>query len=469
MATLGRRGGPSSPRAFNHMAAELAELDRERRDLVANVSHELRTPISSLRAHAREPRRRRRRRPTRPSCARCSRQVERLRRLVSQLLDLARLESGALPAPPGRFAVAGGARRCGRGGARCRDPASAVRVSVAPTDLALDADRERLHQVVANLVENAVRYSPAGAPVDVEATEPRRRRRGAGRVTDRRSRHPRRGAGTGCSSGSTAPTTPGPVTTAAPASASPSSGGSSTCTAGRSRPTPVPTAPMAAAWWSGSPAGPPRAARRPCARAGARRPVTAPTESAGSAAPSLPIPGLSDRLSPRSVVVALLVAGGLADLALRSGIVGVGGSLFVAALAGGVVIVGRLHGAAAVTLAGWAVVFGAWLSVRTSVWVLPLDVAAAAGLLASRSPPTTSADARCSRSPTSSGASCAPSPTPSWPRSSWPRRRWGRCGRGRSRSPHRPADPGRRIRVRFAAPAPSSCPAASSSPCRCWS
>ena len=37
-------------RAFNPMAAELAEVDRQRRDLVANVSHELRTPISALRA-----------------------------------------------------------------------------------------------------------------------------------------------------------------------------------------------------------------------------------------------------------------------------------------------------------------------------------------------------------------------------------------------------------------------------------
>ena len=36
--------------AFNHMAGELAELDRQRRDLIANVSHELRTPISALRA-----------------------------------------------------------------------------------------------------------------------------------------------------------------------------------------------------------------------------------------------------------------------------------------------------------------------------------------------------------------------------------------------------------------------------------
>src|SRR5207302_3505608 len=37
-------------RAFNQMAAELAETDRVRRDLVANVSHELRTPITALQA-----------------------------------------------------------------------------------------------------------------------------------------------------------------------------------------------------------------------------------------------------------------------------------------------------------------------------------------------------------------------------------------------------------------------------------
>ena len=37
-------------RAFNAMAAELAEVDRMRRDLVANVSHELRTPITALQA-----------------------------------------------------------------------------------------------------------------------------------------------------------------------------------------------------------------------------------------------------------------------------------------------------------------------------------------------------------------------------------------------------------------------------------
>ena len=46
--------------AFNQMAAELAETDRVRRDLVANVSHELRTPLTSLQATLGEPHRRRR-------------------------------------------------------------------------------------------------------------------------------------------------------------------------------------------------------------------------------------------------------------------------------------------------------------------------------------------------------------------------------------------------------------------------
>jgi signal transduction histidine kinase len=153
--------------AFNHMAAELAEVDRQRRDLVANVSHELRTPISSLRATLEnlvdgvtpaDP----------ALLASMLAQVERLQRLVSQLLDLARLESGRSPLHLGTVRIAAlltdVAEEVARSGST-----SVVRVTVDPSKLTVVADRERLHQVVANLVENAARYSPAGAPVDVEA------------------------------------------------------------------------------------------------------------------------------------------------------------------------------------------------------------------------------------------------------------------------------------------------------------
>ncbi|MDX6682975.1 MAG: hypothetical protein QOG94_3014, partial [Solirubrobacteraceae bacterium] len=83
-------------RAFNRMTAELAETDRLRRDLVANVSHELRTPLGALQAvlenvvdGVSEPD---------PETLRTMlEQTRRLGRLVSQLLDLSRLEAGDQP------------------------------------------------------------------------------------------------------------------------------------------------------------------------------------------------------------------------------------------------------------------------------------------------------------------------------------------------------------------------------------
>ena len=91
-------------RAFNAMASELAGVDRMRRDLVANVSHELRTPIGALQALLEnlvdgvEP-------PDPAALRTALAQTERLGRLVEQLLDLSRLESGGLALEPVAFGV----------------------------------------------------------------------------------------------------------------------------------------------------------------------------------------------------------------------------------------------------------------------------------------------------------------------------------------------------------------------------
>lgn len=83
-------------RAFNAMATQLSEVDRMRRDLVANASHELRTPLSALQASLEnaidgvET-------PDGMSLRSMHRQVQRLSVLVEQLLDLSRLESGIAP------------------------------------------------------------------------------------------------------------------------------------------------------------------------------------------------------------------------------------------------------------------------------------------------------------------------------------------------------------------------------------
>ncbi len=159
--------------SFNAMAAELAETDRLRRDLVANVSHELRTPIAALQVVLEnlidgvED-------PDPETFHTMLVQVERLGRLVKQLLDLSRLESGAVPLERHHLAVEPMLERAIRE-SQLNAPEVEMTVSVEPSGLRIDADPERLQQVLANLVENAVRHSPRGGTVAVAA-----RRNGGG-------------------------------------------------------------------------------------------------------------------------------------------------------------------------------------------------------------------------------------------------------------------------------------------------
>ena len=155
-------------RAFNSMAAELEEVDRVRRDLVANASHELRTPIGALRARlenfvdgVEE--------PSQDALEDALRQVERLGGLVEQLLDLSKLESGAVPLErtpvPAQELLADVA-----GEWRGRATARGVRLDVSTADdLVLDVDIRRMHQVLANLLANAIRHSPPETAVELRA------------------------------------------------------------------------------------------------------------------------------------------------------------------------------------------------------------------------------------------------------------------------------------------------------------
>ncbi len=152
-------------RAFNQMAAELAVADRQRRELIANVSHELRTPISALQAvlenvvdgvsdpsHLRS----------------ALAQTERLGRLVSELLDMSRLDAGVLPLRREHVEV----------GPFLADVIEQTAVTgvpvhftivVDPPQLRMYADPQRLHQVFANLVENACRHSPPDGTIRLSA------------------------------------------------------------------------------------------------------------------------------------------------------------------------------------------------------------------------------------------------------------------------------------------------------------
>lgn len=157
--------------AFNQMAGDLHAADQRRRELIANVSHELRTPITALQGvlenivdGVAEPD------PATMKVALA--QTERLGSLVADLLDLSRLDAGVLPLRRVRLDVAGFLDEAVQQAAvNATGSGRAVRFEVrSPADpLTITADPGRLHQVLANLLDNAARHSPAGGTVLVSA------------------------------------------------------------------------------------------------------------------------------------------------------------------------------------------------------------------------------------------------------------------------------------------------------------
>lgn len=142
--------------AFNRMAADLGRVDAQRRRLVADVSHELRTPLTALQALL-ENLADGVTQPDPETLEVAVAQTRRLGRLVQQLLDLSRLEAGEVPLHIERVPLAAFLDDVVREVGLRRD--TPVTIDVAPAGLAVEADPERLHQVVVNLLDNAERHA----------------------------------------------------------------------------------------------------------------------------------------------------------------------------------------------------------------------------------------------------------------------------------------------------------------------
>ena len=154
-----------------HDITDLRRADQVRRDFVANVSHELRTPLTAIRGYVEalmdEP-------PdlqqTRHFLEIVARHSARMERLVTDLLRLARLDARQefLDVAPCEVQQVIGAVAADLSQA-IDAKKQRVSISVAPDAGMINADPAKLHDVLRNLIENAVNYSPDGTNVQVDA------------------------------------------------------------------------------------------------------------------------------------------------------------------------------------------------------------------------------------------------------------------------------------------------------------
>jgi len=155
-----------------HDITELRRLEHVRQDFVANVSHELRTPLSSIKGYAEtlldgaledEAN-------AKDFVGIIHRDSERLSKLIDDLLDLSRIESGKMRMTFEPCDVKAVIRRVGGVlGNQAASKSLGIELDVPEGLPKVSADETRLSQVLVNLMDNAIKYTPEGGRITVRA------------------------------------------------------------------------------------------------------------------------------------------------------------------------------------------------------------------------------------------------------------------------------------------------------------
>lgn len=163
-------GGSPGAVGLLHDISEAERLERMRREFVADVSHELRTPLTVLRGYsealldgtAGTAEKRRYLEVIRS-------EIERLNRLITDLLELSRLQFRGLELHESRFNLRDLAGEL-ESGLRSRLGAKKIALVIGiAREIEVIGDRDRIMQVLLNLLENALRYSPEAGKIELTA------------------------------------------------------------------------------------------------------------------------------------------------------------------------------------------------------------------------------------------------------------------------------------------------------------
>jgi signal transduction histidine kinase len=172
--TLADRAGPALQNALlwadlQERVVREQEAQRTKDDFLSVVSHELRTPLTSIQGYSQLLEARLRDRPNSKEMSHIQvvlSQVTRMRRLVDDLLDVNRMDRrGEVTVVPSDFDFAELVHDAVTRLVRTHIEREVELTS--PQRLDVHLDRERMDQVVTNLLENAVKYSPDGGPISV--------------------------------------------------------------------------------------------------------------------------------------------------------------------------------------------------------------------------------------------------------------------------------------------------------------